>query len=63
MAKIRGNKAKRKLDRGVLVTMLMGPHNSPDMIDFMGQFGFDSILIEGEHGPVDFGHVSDLSSA
>jgi 2-keto-3-deoxy-L-rhamnonate aldolase RhmA len=63
MAKMRENKAKRKLDHGEVVTMLMGAHNSPDMIDFMGQFGFDSILIEGEHGPVDFGHVSDLSRA
>ena len=41
--------------------MLMGGHDTPDMVDFLGQFGFDSILIEGEHGPVDFGHISDLS--
>ncbi|SVE40009.1 uncharacterized protein METZ01_LOCUS492863, partial [marine metagenome] len=47
MAQMRENKAKRKLERGGIVTMLMGAHNSPDMIDFMGQFGFDSILIEG----------------
>ena len=37
MAKMRENKAKRKLDRGEVVTMLMGVHNSPDMIDFMGK--------------------------
>lgn len=63
MAQMRENRAKRKLERGEVVTMLMGGHNSPDMVDFLGQFGFDSILIEGEHGPVDFGHISDLSRA
>ena len=57
------NKAKLKLERGEIVTMLMGEHNSPDMIDYLGQYGFDSILIEGEHGPVDFAQVSNLSRA
>ncbi|MDP6455147.1 MAG: aldolase/citrate lyase family protein [SAR202 cluster bacterium] len=63
MPELRENKTKKKLQRGEVATMLMGGHNSPDMVDFLGQFGFDSILIEGEHGPVDFGHVSDLSRA
>ena len=43
--------------------MLMGNHNSTEMIDFLGQFGFDSVFIEGEHGPVDFGDIPDLSRA
>ena len=63
MTQIRENRAKRKLERGEVVTMLMGGPHPPDMIDFMGQFGFDSVLIEGEHGPVDFGHIPDLSRA
>ena len=63
MTQMRGNKAKLKLERGEIVTMLMGEHNSPDMIDYLGQYGFDSILIEGEHGPVDFAQVSNLSRA
>ncbi|MCD5400196.1 MAG: aldolase/citrate lyase family protein [Dehalococcoidia bacterium] len=63
MTELRENKTKKKLGRGEVATMLMGGHNSPDMVDFLGQFGFDSILIEGEHGPVDFGHISDLSRA
>ena len=63
MTELRENKTKKKLKRGEVATMLMGGHNSPDMVDFLGQFGFDSILIEGEHGPVDFGHISDLSRA
>jgi 4-hydroxy-2-oxoheptanedioate aldolase len=63
MAQIRENMAKRKLERGELVTMLMGGPHPPEMIDYLGQFGFDSILIEGEHGPVDFGDVPDATRA
>lgn len=63
MAQIRENRAKRMLERGEVVTMLMGGPHSPDMIDFMGPFGFDSVLIEGEHGPVDFGHIPDITRA
>ena len=46
MIEMRENRAKRKLERGEVVTMLMGEHNSPDMIDYLGQHGFDSIFIE-----------------
>ena len=35
MTQMRGNKAKLKLERGEIVTMLMGEHNSPDMIDYL----------------------------
>ena len=48
MPEIRHNRAKRKLQNGEVVTMLMGGAHPPDMIDFMGQFGFDSVLIEVE---------------
>lgn len=61
MAELRENKTKKKLERGEVATMLTGGYDTPDMVDFLRQFGFDSILIEGEHGPVDFGHISDLS--
>ena len=63
MPELRKNRAKRKLKNGEVVTMLMGGPHPPDMIDLMGQFGFDSVLIEGEHGPVDYGHVPDLTRA
>lgn len=63
MPELRNNRAKRKLKNGEVVTMLMGGPHPPDMIDLMGQFGFDSVLIEGEHGPVDYGHVPDLTRA
>ena len=62
MTQLRENKAKLKLQRGEVVTLVMG-HNTPDMIDFLGQFGFDAVLIEGEHGPVDFSDIPDLTRA
>ena len=33
------------------------------MIDFLGQFGFDGVWLEGEHGPVDWDAIGDLSRA
>ena len=57
---IRENRVKHKLDRGELSTMLMG-HNTTDMIDFMGPLGFDSVLLESEHGPVDFADIAPLT--
>ena len=60
MVNIRENKVKHKLGRGELSTMLMG-HNTTDMIDFMGPLGFDSVLLESEHGPVDFADIGPLT--
>ena len=62
MAKIRENAAKRKLERGGVVTVVSG-QDSPNMIDFLGQFGFDAFWIEGEHGPNDFADIPDLTRA
>ena len=45
MAELRENKTKKKLERGEVATMLTGGHDTPDMVDFLGQFGSDSILI------------------
>ena len=62
MAELRQNRVKHKLQRGEVVTSLSGPH-SADVIDFLGQFDFDAIWIEGEHGPNDFGDIPDLTRA
>ena len=59
---MRENRAKHKLERGETVVCLSG-NNSTDMIDQLGQFGFDAIWIEGEHGPVDFADIPDLTRA
>jgi 4-hydroxy-2-oxoheptanedioate aldolase len=59
---IRPNRIKQKLARGEVATILAGAANA-DMIDQLGPTGADGIWLEGEHGPVDFGDISDLTRA
>ena len=62
MTEIRENRAKRRLQRGETVTAVSG-FNTADMIDSMGPLGFDAFWIEGEHGPVDFAEIPDVTRA
>ena len=62
MAELRINRAKRKLATGGVVSMVSG-YGSPDLIDFLGQFGVDGMWIETEHGPFDFKDIPDLTRA
>ncbi|MCC6179038.1 MAG: hypothetical protein IT305_27325 [Chloroflexi bacterium] len=59
---IRPNRVKQKLAAGQVATILAGAANA-DMIDQLGPIGADGIWLEGEHGPVDFGDISDLTRA
>jgi len=59
---MRENRAKHKLERGEIVVCLSG-NNSTNMIDQLGPLDFDAIWIEGEHGPVDFADIPDLTRA
>lgn len=59
---IRPNRIKQKLAAGEVATILSGAVNA-DMIDSLGQIGADGFWLEGEHGPVDFGDISDLTRA
>lgn len=59
---MRENRAKRKLQQGQPVTVVAG-HSNTDMIDFLGQFGFDGIWLEGEHGPLSWEQIGDMSRA
>lgn len=59
---MRENRAKHKLERGEVVVCLSG-NNSTHMIDQLGPLDFDAIWIEGEHGPVDFADIPDLTRA
>ena len=38
-------------------------HANTDMIDFLGQFGFDGIWLEGEHGLAQLGAKSAICHA
>ena len=60
MARLRENRAKHKLERGEIGSVIEAPY-SADMIDYFGQFGFDGVWLESEHGPVDFADISDLT--
>lgn len=62
MAQMRPNKVKHKLDRGEVATVLMG-EMTPDLVESFGPMGFDGIWIEGEHGPIDFANIRDLTRA
>ena len=62
LAQMRPNKVKHKLDRGEVATVLMG-EMTPDLVESFGPMGFDGIWIEGEHGPIDFANIRDLTRA
>ena len=56
------NRAKRKLEQGKTVSCVAGLLSS-HMIDFLGQFGFDAVWIETEHGPIDYADLPDMTRA
>jgi 4-hydroxy-2-oxoheptanedioate aldolase len=59
---MRENRIKQKLRAGQPVTVVSG-HANTDMIDFLGQFGFDGVWLEGEHGPLSWEQIGDMSRA
>ena len=62
MSSIRPNRAKEKLAAGHAVTTISGLSSS-EIIDFMGPLGFDAAWIEGEHGPVTWEQLGDMTRA
>ena len=58
---MRENKAKQKLRTGGVASVISGSTMNGDLIDFLGQLGFDGAWIECEHGPVTWEHIGDLS--
>ena len=54
---------KRKLAENKAISIVGGHYSNSDLIDFMGQFGFDAFWIECEHGPVTWERIGDLSRA
>lgn len=59
---IRENRIKQKLRAGQAAHIISGHHNA-DMIDFLGPLGFDGVWLEGEHGPLSWEQIGDLSRA
>lgn len=63
MATIRPNRVKQRLAAGETVVSIGGGLDNPDLIDLVGPLGLDAVWLEGEHGPVDYGRVGDLTRA
>ena len=59
---MRPNRVKHKLANGEAAFVLGGVAD-PDMIDQLGPVGADGFWLEGEHGPVDFANVTDMTRA
>jgi 4-hydroxy-2-oxoheptanedioate aldolase len=62
MPDMRVNGVKKKLREGKTATVL-GGLNSPEIADYMGQFGFDGVWIETEHGTASWDQVAHISRA
>ena len=62
MPDMRENRIKRNLQEGKCATVLGGLNNA-EVIDYMGQFGFEGMWIETEHGPIGWEHVAHMSRA
>ncbi len=59
---LRPNRVKEKLAASETVCCVSGLAG-PEDIDRFGPAGFDAVWLEGEHGPVDFGDIGDLTRA
>ncbi|MFP6769243.1 MAG: aldolase/citrate lyase family protein [Planctomycetaceae bacterium] len=59
---LRPNRVKEKLASGGTVCCVSGL-TDPEDIDRFGPAGFDAVWLEGEHGPVDFRDIGDLTRA
>ena len=62
MAEYRLNKAKQKLEAGGVISIVNGV-NDGDTAEMFGNLGFDAILAEGEHGPISWDVIGDISRA
>jgi 2-keto-3-deoxy-L-rhamnonate aldolase RhmA len=56
------NRIKSKLAKGEIATVA-GGLNTPDIIEFLGQFGFDGAFIDTEHGVPSWNDIANMSRA
>jgi 4-hydroxy-2-oxoheptanedioate aldolase len=59
---IRNNPVKTKLMEGRAATLVGGLY-TPEIVEFVGQFGFEGILIDTEHAPTDWQMISHMCMA
>jgi 2-keto-3-deoxy-L-rhamnonate aldolase RhmA len=61
MAEFKFNPAKRKLEAGGVVTLVMGDY-TPDMCEFLGSLGFDAVMGEMEHFTTSWQDIANMST-
>jgi 4-hydroxy-2-oxoheptanedioate aldolase len=54
---------KHRLDHGGIAVAVASHAMTSDTVDFLGQFGFDAVWLEGEHGSVTWDRIGDLGRA
>ncbi len=59
---IRENAVKKKLIQGQAATLVGGLYTA-EIVEFIGQFGFEGILIDTEHAPTDWQMISHMCMA
>ncbi len=60
---IRENKTKRKLQAGETVFGVFVPMAAPRMVEICGLAGFDYVIIDAEHGPIDVSECEHMVRA
>jgi len=56
-------KLRAALDHGRVAVVVASHSMTSDTVDLVGSLGFDAVWLEGEHGPVTWDRVGDLSRA
>jgi 2-keto-3-deoxy-L-rhamnonate aldolase RhmA len=57
------NKIKENLKSNKTSIVLSGYFDSPNYVEFISSLNVDGIWLEGEHGPIDFKDIPNLSRA
>ena len=57
------NKIKGKLNSNKPALVVSGYFDSPNIVEYISSLNVDGIWLEGEHGPIDFSNVPNLSRA
>jgi len=57
------NKIKEKLNSNKPALVVSGYFDSPNIVEYISSLNVDGIWLEGEHGPIDFSNVPNLSRA
>lgn len=59
----RNKQIKAKMRRGEIVTLIHSSHTSSSLVEKLGEFGFDAVLIDCEHGAAGPREVENMARA